>query len=497
MQADPSSTTAVRGAAWTKVESRQNQFSLRNCVVAAGIIWAALFVLIGLRYQLQLFADGAMFSYSVAVQDVWAFHWHNISGRLFVYLIAEAPAELYVALSGDARGGTDLYGLLFFSSPLLGLLATSAADRAPGRLLFAYACASTACLCPLVFGFPTEMWVAHALFWPTLAVCHYARATVDRAGLVFVLLLALMFTHGAGVILTAVILLSLALRGTRDAVYLRAAAANVLAISIWVVVKLALPPDAYDGPMMHRAALHFFDYAIVTRYVVVLLFCALAGYGAAFLGLQRLTPAKAHVYAALLVAGALAAYWGWFDGLLHGNARYPVRTILFLATAALGLIAAVHALTAERRLRLTWFSPRRPMAGFSGDTAARAILGALVIVTLVHAIETARFVRVWVVYTAAVRALAMGTASDPALGDDRFVSSNRIRPDLNRLSWFSTTQFLSVLVAPGFRPARLVVDPAATYFWLSCQTARDNETAERALPQESRRLIRVHACLHR
>jgi len=104
---------------------------------------------------------------------------------------------------------------------------------------------------------------------------------------------------------------------------------------------------------------------------------------------------------------------------------------------------------------------------------------------------------VWVVYTAAVRALAMGTASDPALGDDRFVSSNRIRPDLNRLSWFSTTQFLSVLVAPGFRPARLVVDPAATYFWLSCQTARDNETAERALPQESRRLIRVHACLHR
>lgn len=431
------------------------------------------------------------------MQDVWAFHWHNISGRLFVYLIAEAPAELYVALTGDARGGIDLYGLLFFSSPLLGLVGTWAADRSPGRLLFAYACASTACLCPLVFGFPTEMWVAHALFWPTLAVCHYAKATVGRAGLVFVLLLALMFTHGAGVILEAVILLTLALRGTRDAVYRRAAAASVLAISIWVGVKLALPPDAYDGPMMRRAALHFFDYAIVTRYLLVLLFCALAGYGAAFLAFARFGPAKAHVYAAVLVAGALAAYWLWFDGSLHGNARYPMRTVLFLATGALGLIAAVHALAAEGRLNLSRHLPGRPTAGINVEAAARAVLGAVVIVTLVHAVETARFVRVWVDYRAAVRELAMGAASDADLGDARFVSSARIRPDLNRLSWFSTTQFLSVLVAPGFTPARLVVDPAATYFWLSCQTARANETAERAMPQESRRLIRVHACLHR
>jgi len=462
-------------------------------VVAASTIWAVLFILIGLKYQLQLFADGAMFSYSVAAQDVWAFHWHNISGRLFVYLIAEAPAELYVALSGDPRGGIDLYGLVFFSSPLLGLVATWAADRSPGRVLFAYACASTACLCPLVFGFPTEMWVAHALFWPALTVCHYAKATIGQVALLFVLLLALMFTHGAGVILATVILLTLALRGTRDAVYLRAAAALLPAISIWVVVKLALPPDGYDGPMMHRAALHFFDYAIFTRYIIVLLFCALAGYAAVFWALQRFTPAKAHVYAALLVAGALTAYWLWFDGLLHGNARYPMRTILFLATGALGLIAAVHALTAEERVRL----PRLAMAGIAGEAAARAILGALVVVTLVHAVETARFVRVWADYKAAVQALAMGAASDPALGDARFVSSNRIKPDLNRLSWFSTTQFLSVQVAPGFTPPRLVVDPAATYFWLSCQTARANETAARAISQESRRLIRIHACLHR
>jgi len=54
-----------------------------------------------------------------------------------------------------------------------------------------------------------------------------------------------------------------------------------------------------------------------------------------------------------------------------------------------------------------------------------------------------------------------------------------------------------VLVVPRFAPERLVVDPTANYFWLSCKTAADNQMADRALPMESRRLIRTHACLHR
>jgi hypothetical protein len=497
MAADYSSITGGRSAAWTGVGSRPNRLLLRQFVIATGMTWAVLFVLIGLKYEVQLFADGAMFSYSVAVQDVWAFHWHNISGRLFVYLIAEAPAELYCALTGDPKGGIELYGLLFFSTQLLGLGGTWAADRSPGRVFFGYACASTACLCPLVFGFPTEMWVAHALFWPTLAVCHYARESFARAVLVFVLLLALMLTHGAAVILAAVILLTLGLRGTRDAAYRRAAGAFLLAISIWAVVKLVLPPDDYDGPMMHRAALHFFDYTIFTRYIVALLFCTLTGYAVVFLALRRFNPAKAHICAASFIAIALATYWLWFDGSFHGNDRYPLRTVLFIATAAFGAAAAVHAVIVEGRLTPSWPFVPRLMAGITGDGAVRAIIGAFMLVTLVHTVETARFVRVWRDYKAAVQSLTVGAASDAVLGDNHFVSSDRIRPDLNRLAWFSTTQFLSVLVAPRFAPVRLVVDPATTYFWLSCNTARANETAERAMPAESRRLIRVHACLHR
>ncbi len=469
---------------------------LRTFVIAAGMCWSVLFVVIGLRYGFQMYADGSMFSYAVAVRDAWAFHWHNISGRLLVYGLCLAPAEIYVALTRDPGGGVVLYGVLFFAAQLLGLIATWAADRSRGRIIFCYACGSTACVCPLVFGFPTETWMAHALFWPTLAVCHYAGDGWRGIALVLAALLALMFTHEGALMLGLVILATLSLRGLRDARLLRAAGAFLVVISIWAVVKVTVPPDDYDAPMMRRAALHVFDIAILTSPLLLLLIAALVGYGVAFVVLRRLRPAQAHVGAAAVATAALALYWLRFDKALHATHRYDLRTVLLIATAALGALAAAYALDADGRLKL----PVRVLPRFICALArvpAAAIAGAIALTMLVHAVETAKFITAWSGYKAAVGALAMGTASDPALGDARFVSSDRIGDDLNRLSWFSTTQFLSVLVAPGLAPARLVVDPKANYFWLSCRAATANQQAERAVPVESRRLVRVHACLHR
>ncbi len=470
---------------------------LRAFVIAAGLCWSVLFVVIGLRYGLEMYADGSMFSYAVAVQDAWAFHWHNISGRMFVHLLCNVPAEIYIGLTGDPRGGIAVYGFLFFVAPLLGLVATVAADRSKGRVIFSYACASTAGLCPLVFGFPTEMWMAHAVFWPALAVCHYARGGAVGFALVFAVLLALVFTHEGALIFAIVILMTLLLRGMRDAAVPRAAVALLAVLSIWALVKATFPPDAYDAPVMRRAALHFFDVTILTSPMLMLLLGAVAGYGIAVLVLRRLRAAKANLYAAAIMAATLALYWIRFDYALHADYRYYMRTVLLVATAALGAVAAVCALDADGRLKLTVPLLPRLTAALSGDAVTSAVAGAFALVMLVHAVETTKFVRAWTDYEAAVRALAMGPASDPALGDARFVSSDRIGADLNRLSWFSTTQFLSVLMAPGFVPARLVVDPKANYFWLSCRTATVNEEADRAFPTETRRLVRVHACLHR
>jgi hypothetical protein len=469
---------------------------LRALAIAAGICSAILFVVIGLSYELQLYGDGALFSYSVAAQDAWAFHWHNISGRIAVFFFCMAPAQAFVALTGDPGGGIVLYGLIFFASPLLGLIATYFADRSRGRIIFSAACFSTAALCPLVFGFPTEMWLTHALFWPTLAASHYARQNVGGAALVFVLMLALMLTHEGAIIFAIAIVATLLLRNGRDTVLLRGSGAVAAAMVAWGAVKLAAPPGDYFAGVLERAALNFFDIAILEKGVILQLFAALAGYGIIFFVLKRIAPAKAHIYTASIVAVALTINWLWLDHSLHAASRYYMRTVLTVATPMFGVPAALYALRADGRLALPIPMLPRIMNALASTVMTRALAGAFMVVMLVHAVETAKFLTAWAKYKSAIAALATGVASDPALGDPRFVTSVRIGPDLNRLAWNSTTQFLSVILT-RFAPARLVVDPLDNYFWLSCRTATASLNANRAVPAETRQLLQIHACLHR
>src|SRR3954454_4542399 len=122
----------------------------RTFAIASGLTASILFIVAGALTRLEMFGDGSIFSYAVAAREAWAFHWHNISGRLFTYLYAYIVPEQIVALTGNARAGIAAYGALFLSAPLFGLLATLAADRSPQRTYFTYACVSTAVLCPLV-----------------------------------------------------------------------------------------------------------------------------------------------------------------------------------------------------------------------------------------------------------------------------------------------------------------------------------------------------------
>jgi hypothetical protein len=339
------------------------------------------------------------------------------------------------------------------------------------------------------------MWMAHALFWPTLAFCHYGRGGIAGTVVIFLMLLALVLTHEAALVLALAILATLALRGWRDARFRRAAGAFLGSIAIWALVKLEIPPDEYYAGVFMRSALAFFDIEMFESNVFLLLIGALLGYAVALVILLRLTPQRAHIYAATLVALALAVYWMWFDHALHADHRYYLRTVVLLVTPVLGAAAAVQALWADGELKLVLLS--RLGATEAVGRIIRAAAPALALVLLVHAVETAKFVEAWSAYKAAVRALATGTASDPQLGDPRFVSADRIGATLNRLSWNSTTLYLSVLLAPGFAPSRLVIDPMGNYFWLTCRTATANEEADRAVPVETRRLLRVFACQHR
>ena len=498
MTASPSFRDAVRDRFWIDVANRPDIDLLRTVIVAVGLSWSVAFVVIGLGYELELFGDGSIFSYSVAVDDAWAIHWHNISGRVSVYLLSILPAEFYVELTKDAHGAIVLYGLLHFAAPLLGLLATWAADHSKDHIIFVFACLSTALLCPLVFGFPTEMWIAQALFWPALAICHYGRDSIGRSVLIFAVLLALAFTHEGALVFVAAIVMSHLIRQGNNTSSVKCIRAVLVVMSIWLLVKLLCPPDSYYAPVFTRAALHFFDATIFENGLALLLFGTIASYVVVFVLIYGMTQAKTWIFASLFITIALATYWLFFDQGLHATNRYYMRTALVIFTPVLGMLAVTKAFNTKRvrlSLQLPWLGDL--LAAGNGMAATRILCGFFLVTTLVYMVETIKFVAAWNGYKAAVRGLAMGAASDRNLGDINFVSSTRIDANLNRPSWNSTTPYLSVLIAPGFSPARLVVDPAANYFWLSCDMATANLDADRAISKKGRELVRIYSCLHR
>jgi hypothetical protein len=500
--------------------TQMNASASRTIVQIVGVTAAILFLLVGVSFDLQLFADGSIFSYGIAAQDAWDFHWHNISTRMTVYLYAHVPSETYVALTDDARGGIVLYGVLFFSAPLLGLIATRACDHSSNRTFFTAACLSTACLCPLVFGFPTEMWIGHSIYWPTLALAFSPTRRPQTTLALTVSFPALMLTHEAGVVFAFAIVCFLALRGLSDPLFRQSLTVFLIALILWAIIRYVLPPDAYYAAIIKRGAFTLFDVNNLILDSGGLLPVILMGYGGLVLagGIWRdklkFQRFPHELIAAFVVAGGLCIYWIWFDQSLQAVSRYPIRTVLLIAIPLLGGRAAIHEMVGNGDLKL--FAPQLPkliaLADRKLHIPAAAGMGALFLVSLVHVVQTSKFVSAWQVYVVAVRQLAKSdpaspnpTATRPAkhakppreLSDSRMISSEHIDDDVNRPSWHSTTQYLSVLVAPGFLPRRLVADPDAGYFWLSCSLAKRSENAPRAIPMPSRTLIRIHACLNR
>jgi hypothetical protein len=469
---------------------------LRRLIVATGLGWALAFVVVGLAARLELYGDGAIFSYAVAIQSSWDVHWRNIAARLFVHVASHLPAEAYVGLTGDAVGAVAVYGGLFFAAPLIGLLLTYVADRSPGRRLFTAACLSTALQCPLVFGCPTELWFAHALFWPTLALCHYAPLTLAGLAMTVIAVTAMTLTHEGALIFAAVIVATTAVSGgPRSGVFVRAGAALAVALTAFLAIKIAFPPDDYFAPVLARASRHVIDLSHFARPICLVIAAAIAAYAGAYLALRRQASGLRAICAGLVAMALLATYWAFADQSIHAVDRYAVRTVLLLGTPLVAVLVVVMVFAAEDRL-LGWAALAKPLLGRIAVVPAPAAIGALLVVTLVHGVETAKFVGAWTRYLSAVTVLATGIASDPELGDVAFVASTRIPRDLDRLGWNSTTPYLSVMAAPGLAPTRLIVDPSANYIWISCASARADEAATRAVPAASRRLLRIHACLH-
>jgi hypothetical protein len=266
---------------------------------------------------------------------------------------------------------------------------------------------------------------------------------------------------------------------------------------VWLIVRIALPPDDYISPVIATAAYRFIDIWNLEQPAFVVLLATLLAYVIAAVVFRRLSPARAHLYAAGLCAIALAIYYARFDRWLLTDARYELRTVLLIATPLFGLAAAMQAMREADWRKSPFPQVGQLAAGVQKQLSPEMIFGAILLTLLIHTVETTKFVRAWQDYKSAIRALATGTESDPVLGNPLFVSSKRIGADLNRLAWNSTTPYLSVLVARGLAPTRLVVDPNTGYFWLSCATATTSEQMSTAIPAQARQLIKIYSCLHR
>jgi hypothetical protein len=307
--------------------------------------------------------------------------------------------------------------------------------------------------------------------------------------------LLLAFTHEAALVLLLAIAVTLAPRGVWSATFVRAAISLLIVAILAAAAKIILPPDDYYAGAFLRAALGFFDLEIFRVEVVLVLLAAIIAYGAIMMLLSIWLPRWACIWALVISLGLLSIYWLHFDHSVHASSRYYLRTALVVVTPLLGTLAALAALTREgivpnllARLRQTLILPR-------GRTLC-ALASTFLVVTLIHAMETGKFVASWIDYRDAIAMLAMSNNSDPALGDPRFVSAERISPALAPLSWFSTIPYLSIILS-NFSPNRLIIDPAGNYFWLSCGTATRNKDAQLVVPVQTRELVRVYSCLHR
>jgi hypothetical protein len=169
--------------------------------------------------------------------------------------------------------------------------------------------------------------------------------------------------------------------------------------------------------------------------------------------------------------------------------------VLVILTPLLGVEAAWAAMTKEGIVSARWASLQNAFISRSGRTLCAAA-SIFVVVSLIHVVETVKFIASWSDYRNAIAVLAMSSKSDPALGNPRFVSAERLSPALTPLSWFSTIPYLSIVLS-DFSPNRLVIDPAGNYFGLSCGTAIRNRDAELVVPVRIRELVRVYSCLHR
>jgi hypothetical protein len=379
------------------VDSHRLVFLLSAALSTA---YAAVFV--GVR--LYEFADGAWFSFALALDKPFKLVWANYSGRLGSYVLYVLPAQLLMRLSGSPRLALAFDAALYGLTPVFSLLACYGVLGKDQRWRIVWPAVFFMTVGMLTWGFPTEVWLTGALAWPLLFLLQRSPPRRRDLAPIAVLTLLLVFSHEAWIVVAPFLALVVVRRwsdpGVRRLGWAWAVIA-VLAAALWLAAKRLLPQDPLIAQALSANAKGFFDPLIWLHNVTALKFILLV---AVFCGASLIASrTKARAAQVLWLSVGLAAIVIFIPHRFNGVSRYTIRGAVVFALIALMACAVVL-----DRARAQAVAPRSGMAA----APLRLILPALIAANLV---ENYGFVRDYVAYRAAVAAQERAQGGDLAL----------------------------------------------------------------------------------
>lgn len=447
------------------------------------LVAAAQLALVAGAYLTRVFlhGDGSYFVFVIAAEQPWALKWYTLETRLSTYVLTVVPTAWIArvfALDGDRIAAAN--GAIFFGLQVLQFLGAATLAWRVGAYATACFLAQYAFAWSGGFGFPSEIELAPGFFWIALLALSLARPLPWVA---MPATLGLLFSHELA--MPAVLVVGwFAFRRMRDMedsslrvrfrVFL---AVLATAIAAWVCTSL-LGGGSGGNPSL----IYVFDPRRVLNNptIWVMVTAALGSWFVATRG--SFLPTFAAVGAALAGCMLTLAAWPFVN---YGQGRYDSsRTLTGIGMLVLGLIF------------VRGYYERAPPGKWAGTGGGRRVLCALSASLAVSLTASTLFLVDWSESLTAFRRAVAISARPPAPSIVTDLDAAQRDPAgwqrVDRLGFPWTWPYRSIVIAPGFRPAAIIV--SQDYMSNLCRAERSHASGIGRIPAETLEPLVGYAC---
>jgi hypothetical protein len=461
-------------------------FSENECftkkVALALLAGQAMLCLGAVVTRVMLHGDGSYFVFAIAAGEPWELKWRELATRASTYVFTVVPAEFLsnaFELSGEhiaAVNGLTFYGVQWIQYLLVVLLAWR---QFPHLLI--YPILQYGLSTGLGFGFPSEILLAPGFFW--ICLFSLVRRPVPWA-LLCVSFAGLVFSHELA-IPSALLILAFNSRrrrwigptqGPSSTLF---ACFAVILLAIWLVIRLH--GGGIGGDLN---AIYVFDPRRVlndpTLWLVVTAIVTLGAISSARFAKNRhffWVMGGTCFFLTVLASSSLNVAQGRYDS---------ARTIIAACMAALGIIfvASQSKLVCERDER-------------DAPTTIFVLKGGVIALLSINLAASMVFLYEW---DRGFKAFSSVINAGPDTGNIEIVSDEKARALLGsvgnrlneRMAYSWTWPYRSIVVAKGFRPSRMIVDPEAPL--VPCKTLSLHQPKASRIPQEVIDVVSGFAC---